>query len=134
MYYLTNTYFNNLPSEIIDYIWEFNYYDAALIINYYIRKYITNSVKELEKMILFATNSHLGFKMTTYKLFYRNKIMTKNDVFLRMKACQCCKSHQILKPNEFIPWIETQVNWPKNIKTCKCICRHYSRILCRTCY
>ena len=51
--------------------------------------------------------------MTNYKLFYKNKIMTKNDVFLRMKACQCCKSHQILKPNEFIPWIETPVNWPK---------------------
>ena len=39
-----NTYFDKLPEELIDYIWEFNHHDAALIINYYARKYICNSV------------------------------------------------------------------------------------------
>jgi len=35
-----NTYFEKLPIELIGYIWEFNHYDAALIINYYARKFI----------------------------------------------------------------------------------------------
>ena len=40
-----DTYFDKLPEELIDYIWEFNHYKkCCLLINYHARKFITKSV------------------------------------------------------------------------------------------
>ena len=125
-----NTYFNILPQELIDYIWKFNHNDAACIINYYARKYICKSVLDLRKMIRFARLAEIGIAMETHKFFYRNRIMNKNDVFSRMRACQCCKRHQILKPKVLEPWIDTEFH-DTQFTPCVCICRHYCRILCR---
>lgn len=129
-----NTYFDKLPREIIDYIWEFNHNDAACIINYYSRKFIIRSVSELKKLIKHASlTANLGYPMMgQYSLFYRNRIMNRDDVFLRMKACQCCKRHQILKPKKLEYWVESTFHYT-NLTSCdcKCICRHYSRFLCR---
>ena len=131
---LTNTYFHKLPEELIDYIWKFNYNDAARIINYYARKYICNSNMHLKEMILFARDSNLGIIMENYnynhRFFYRNRIMDTNSVFMRMKACQCCKRHQILKPKVLKKWINTEFHGTDN-RSCNCICRHYTRFLCR---
>lgn len=125
-----DTYFDKLPEELIDYIWEFNHHDAALIINYYARKYICNSVLHLKEMVTFALHSKIGVAMENHKFFYRNRIMEKNDVFSRLKACQCCKRHQILKPKVLQPWIDTDFHGTQ-YTPCKCICRHYTRFLCR---
>ena len=125
-----NTYFDKLPKELIDYIWEFNHHDAALIINYYARKYISNSILHLKELVIFAHKSKLGVAMENHNFFYRNRVMNKHDVFLRMKACQCCKRHQILKPKKLEPWIETEFH-NTQFTPCQCICRHYLRFLCR---
>lgn len=131
MFSLDNTYFSKLPEELIDYIWEFNHYDAVRVINYYSRKFITRSICDLKEMLDFANfNSHLGVGMNKYSLFYRNRIMNKEDVFLRMKACQCCKRHQINKPKKLEEWIDTEFHGTQ-YTSCNCICRHYSRFLCR---
>ena len=126
-----DTYFDKLPEELIDYIWEFNHYGAACVINYHARKFITKSVRDLKVMLDFANfNAHLGVGMKKYSLFYRNRIMDKNDVFSRLKSCQCCKRHQILKPKVLQPWIDTDFHGTQ-FTPCQCICRHYSRFLCR---
>tara|TARA_Y100001980_G_C14518380_1_gene293714 strand:+ start:150 stop:554 length:405 start_codon:yes stop_codon:yes gene_type:complete len=131
MFCLENTYFSKLPLELIDYIWEFNHYGAACVINYNARKFITKSVRDLKVMVDFANfNAHLGVGMKKYGLFYRNRIMNKEDVFLRMKACQCCKRHQINKPKKLEAWNETEFHGTQ-FTPCTCICRHYSRFLCR---
>ena len=49
MFSFKDTYFDKLPEELIDYIWQFNHDDAALIINYYARKYICNSVLHIKE-------------------------------------------------------------------------------------
>ena len=133
-----NTHLEKLPEELIDYIWEFNYYDAALIINYYARKHICNSILHLRdnsilhlrEMIKYAYEPESNKGIINHKFFYRNRLMDKNDVFSRMRACQCCKRHQILKPKILKSWINTEFH---NIQftSCQCICRHYSRLLCR---
>lgn len=131
MQFFSNTYFEKLPRELVDYIWTFNYNDAALIINYYARKYICNSNLHLKEMInTFAFKSKLSLSMKNNKFFYRNRIMDKNDVFSRMKACQCCKRHQILKPKVLEPWFDTDFH-NTQFTSCQCICRHYTRFLCR---
>jgi hypothetical protein len=81
-------------------------------------------------MVTFARDKKIGIAMENHKFFYRNRIMDKNDVFLRMKACQCCKRHQILKPKILQPWIDTEFHNTQET-TCMCICRQYSRFLCR---
>lgn len=134
-----NTYFEKLPEELIDYIWEFNYYHAAVIINYYARKYICNSILHLRdfhilhlrEMVKYAYEPESTISIENYKFFYRNRLMDKNDVFLRMRACQCCKRHQILKPKILKPWINTDFH-NSQFTSCECICRHYSRLLCRS--
>lgn len=131
MFSFKDTYFDKLPEELIDYIWQFNHDDAALIINYYARKYICNSVLHIKEMVTFARHSNIGVAMENHKFFYKNKIMDKNDVFLRLKACLCCKRHQILKPKVLQPWIDTDFHGTQYIP-CKCICRHYTRFLCRS--
>ena len=125
-----NTYFDKLPEELIDYIWEFNHYGAACVINYYARKFITKTVRDLKEMVTFALHNKIGIAMENHKFFYRNRIMDKNDVFSRLKACQCCKRHQILKPKVLQPWIDTDFHGTQ-FTPCQCICRHYSRFLCR---
>jgi hypothetical protein len=125
-----DTYFDKLPEELIDYIWQFNHHNAAIIINYYARKYICNSVLHIKEMVTFALHSKIGVAMENHKFFYKNKIMDKNDVFSRFKACQCCKRHQILKPKVLQSWIDTDFHGTQ-YTPCKCICRHYTRFLCR---
>ena len=126
-----DTYFDKLPQELIDYIWEFNHYGAACVINYHARKCITKSVRHLKVMLDFATfNAHLGIEMKKYNLFYRNRIMDKNAVFSRLKACQCCERHQIDKPKILQPWIETDFHGTQ-FTPCQCACRHLSRFICR---
>jgi len=127
----SNTYFDKLPRELIDYIWEFNHDGASRIINYYARKCITKSILDIKEMITFAhINANLGIAMQNHKFFYRNRVMDNNQVFSRMKACQCCKRHQILKPNklEYYVWSRTCCLEDRG---CQCICRHYTRWLCR---
>ena len=71
MFSLENTYFEKLPEELIDYIWELNHYDAACVINYYSRKFITKTIYDLTEMINFAHfKAHLGLGMNYHKFFY----------------------------------------------------------------
>tara|TARA_B100001741_G_C16317287_1_gene488766 strand:+ start:74 stop:478 length:405 start_codon:yes stop_codon:yes gene_type:complete len=131
MFSLENTYFSKLPEELIDYIWKLNEYGAACVINYYARKYFKNFSKELKPLIHFSHfEAKLNLGMINFDYFIFGKQRNKNDIFNKLSACNCCKKHQTNKPKKLEPWFETQFHDTQH-RECNCICRHYTRWLCR---
>ena len=125
---------SKLPYDIIEYIWTFNYVWASNIIQKYSKKYISNKVKIIYNMIGFAHfQCNLGLSVNNYSLFYKNKVLKNNDVLKTLNACKCCAKHQINKPKNMEPWIETEFNFTQD-RTCKCPCRHLARFICREVY
>ena len=124
-----------IPNDLIEYIWSFNYFWAAHIIQKYTQKYIQFKVKELSEMIAFATfNSRFSMReecLVQYKLFYRNRIMDRQQIFNVMKSCQCCNRHQKNKPVVLKHWTDTIDPWNQT-GHCSCTCRHISRMICRS--
>jgi len=63
---------------------------------------------------------------------------TINDAFEWAIQCNCCSTHQINKPRELVPWIETPFPGPREQGVskapgagCECDCRHRARFFCR---
>ena len=48
-----------------------------------------------------------------------------------LSGCACCADHNKLKPDEYIPWVETPEMSGDVAKPCECSCRHEARELCR---
>ena len=49
-----------------------------------------------------------------------------------LNTCQCCDRHQVNRPVKYEPWVDTTFHNTSDID-CECQCRHFSRIICRTC-
>lgn len=125
------TLLNKLPNEVLDYIWSMNHEWAAKILQKSIRSFIQTKVKELASMIEFATfDCKLNPCVKGYNVFYRNKILDRNDVLKTFASCNCCTRHQKNKPKTLTKWIDTTI--PETQYTpCSCNCRHLSRWICR---
>jgi len=63
-----------------------------------------------------------------------NKIseFTKEKYVKSLNTCNCCSRHKIDRPTKLESWVETPFNDNPTIY-CKCQCRHYSRMICRSC-
>lgn len=121
-----------LPYELVNYIWSFNYSWASIIIQKYTKKYISNKVKNIFKMVQFAHHDcHLGVGINNYSLFYKNKVLKNHEVLSTLNACNCCKIHQINKPKMMEIWVETEFNDTRKNRQCSCPCRHLARFICR---
>ena len=72
----------------------------------------------------------LNLGMNNFDYFIFGKQRNKNDIFNKLSACNCCKKHQTNKPKKLEPWIETEFHDTQH-RECNCICRHYTRWLCR---
>ena len=59
-------------------------------------------------------------------------INVKKRLVYLLSKCKCCERHPENRPLRYEPWIETTFNYTPN-NGCKCLCRHYSRFICRTC-
>tara|TARA_Y100000591_G_scaffold333091_1_gene373621 strand:- start:424 stop:846 length:423 start_codon:yes stop_codon:yes gene_type:complete len=125
-----------LPNDLIEFIWSLNYDSSAKCIQKYCQKYIQYKIQEIHDMLKFAHHK-LHFALTSeclvkFKLFYRNRVMDREEVFNIMKSCRCCNRHQKDKPTTIKPWIDTDMSWNQTIY-CPCPCRHISRMICRSC-
>jgi hypothetical protein len=128
---LDNTLFNKLPYDVIEYIWSFNYDASSRIIQYYTKKFIRNKMNIITEMMGFAfIKCNLGFNAREYSLFYRNRILSREDILKTTNACKCCKIHSLNKPKILAPWVDTPFNG-NQYKSCKCSCRQISRFICR---
>jgi hypothetical protein len=120
-----------LPYDLIEHIWSFNYMWASNIIQKYIKKYISNKVKIIYEMVGFAHHKcHLGCGIRNYSIFYKNKVLKNDQVLTTLNSCKCCKKHQINKPKNMVPWIETEFHDMQDTE-CSCPCRHLARFICR---
>ena len=131
-----NNYFYNLPSDIIQYIYNINYNYYAKVIQknwlLYIKNMITN------KKTIYIFNRFYDHNIDNID----NYFLIKNFIFFKKMVdicnnCNCCKRHSINRPKtlEYFNDFEyrtsgsyRQTFYMKN--NCKCACRHLSRKIC----
>ena len=125
------TLLNKLPDDVLDYIWSMNYDWAANILQKKTRSFIKTKIKEISSMIDFACfECKLGPSVKEYNIFYRNRIIKRDDILKTFTACKCCSRHQINKPKTLTKWVDITI--PETQYTpCSCLCRHLSRWICR---
>lgn len=122
----------SLPDDLINYIWQFNYPYAYNIISKYTKNYIKNKINKLYTIISFiGFNSYFKTGYINYTINYNNRHLSKTDIFITCRACNCCNRHQNGKPHSMTKWIDTPLNNHRPIITCNCPCRHLSRFICR---
>lgn len=125
------TFLSKLPEDLLDYIWSMNHEWAANIIQHVVRSFIRMKVFEITKMIEFACYPcKLGPEIKTYNIFYKNRILNRQDVLNTFSACKCCEKHQKNKPTVLSKWEDTTIPLSQHI-SCECSCRHLSRFICR---
>ena len=125
------TFLSKLPEDLLDYIWSMNHEWAANIIQHAVRSFIRMKVFEITKMIEFACwPCKLGPEIKTYNIFYKTRILNRQDVLNTFSACKCCEKHQKNKPTVLFKWEDTTIPLSQHI-SCECSCRHLSRFICR---
>jgi hypothetical protein len=128
---IENTRFSFLPYDLVEFINSLNYDWAAKIIQKKIKNNICKKVNELTKLCYFAYEQcNLPTNMSNCSIFYKNKILNRQEIIKTFSACNCCTKHQINKPKELTNWNDTPMNFTQDL-TCGCACRHISRFLCR---
>lgn len=134
------TYFKNIPYDIREYIWSFNYSWAINKVIYSIQKYIQmkkqKKINHIYEIISITNkNSDLGIYDKNYYIYYNGTLYSKNDVFKLMTTCKCCSRHQQFRPNILAPWQERRFsNGNITCCSCNCSCRHMARFICRSTY
>ena len=128
---LSSTYFTLLPLEVVEYIWSFNYPSQASVIQKKFRECFQQKVNEVSNMVCFVmSNKNISLNLTNFSVFYKNKILKREDVFKTLTLCNCCARHQINKPKTLHKWINTEFHGTQETD-CECQCRHLSRFICR---
>lgn len=130
---IKNSSLEKLPYDIQEYIFNFIYNDAAIIIQNIVKIMIKNRVNFIYNIMKYINRCfELDIKIEQDKFYYKNKIITKKDAFTTVSNCNCCKRHSINKPKIISTFNETDFNLNKSYNiTCKCPCRHLARWFCR---
>ena len=80
------------------------------------------------------TYSELKWNYTTIEELFREEITNPEIIVKILAQCKCCERHQIDRPIKLHLWEETDYkNRDPSDGDCKCVCRHLSRFLCRSC-
>ena len=125
-----NSQFNFLPVELLFHIISFNEKDAVDLIQKKVKMMLKNKIKYFESMILFAFDSGLNISLNKCKLFYNNRIISKEEVVKTSNQCDCCERHKINRPKKLAPFVDTEFHGTFRTR-CKCHCRQLSRFICR---
>ena len=126
------TRFGKLPEELLHHIISFNEIEAVEIIQKKAKNMLKNKIKAFESMFISGFDTMGKISLNKYKLFYNNRIVSKEEVVETFSNCECCERHKINRPKSLQPWINTpfqncgEIDYP-----CKCNCRHVSRFICR---
>ena len=125
-----NAQFKFLPIELLFHIISFNEKDAVDLIQKKVKMMLKNKIKYFESMILFAFDSGLNISLNKCKLFYNNRIISKEEVVKTFNQCDCCERHKINRPKKLAPFVDTEFHATFRTR-CKCHCRQLSRFICR---
>ena len=124
------TRFGKLPEELLQHIISFNEIEAVVIIQKKAKNMVKNKIKAFESMLISGFDSMGKISLNKYKLFYNNRIVSKEEVVETFSNCECCERHKINRPKKLAPWVETDFR-DTVIRSCPCHCRQFSRFICR---
>ena len=124
------TRFVFLPNELLFHIISFNEKSAVELIQKKAKNMLKNKIKAFESMIMFGFDSDLEFGRSAYCLFYKNRIVSREEVVETFSKCDCCERHKINRPKKLAPWVDTDFH-NTVIRSCPCHCRQLSRFICR---
>ena len=124
------TRFGKLPEELLQHIISFNEIEAVAIIQKKAKNMVKNKIKAFESMLISGFDSMGKISLNKYKLFYNNRIVSKEEVVETFSNCECCERHKINRPKKLAPWVETDFR-DTVIRSCPCHCRQFSRFICR---
>jgi hypothetical protein len=124
------TRFVFLPNELLFHIISFNEKSAIELIQKKAKNMLKNKIKAFEVMMLFVFDSGLSLSLKNNNLFYKNRIVSNEEVVETFSKCDCCERHKINRPKKLAPWVDTDFH-DTVIRSCSCHCRQFSRFICR---
>lgn len=135
---VNQSYFYNLPEEIIIYIFTLSGY----------KEHREKFLKLLPDIKLKAVNRQLNvvhnkfqnkyrqrfFTMETFSEMLKNHTNDQEHMVLVLNMCCCCTRHQFNRPINIYDWHWRPPSPINNLNphNCNCSCRHYSRMLCQS--
>ena len=126
------TRFVFLPSELLFHIISFNEIEAVAIIQKKAKNMLKNKIRAFESMMMFVFDSGLTLSLKKNNLFYKNRIVSREEVVETFSKCDCCERHKINRPKKLAPWVDTDFHDTViTITSCPCHCRQFSRFICR---
>jgi hypothetical protein len=124
------TRFVFLPNELLFHIISFNEKGAVELIQKKAKNMLKNKIKDFEVMMLFVFDSGMDLSLKNNNLFYKNRIVSREEVVETFSKCDCCERHKNNRPKKLAPWVETDFH-DTVIRSCPCHCRQFSRFICR---
>ena len=124
------TRFGKLPEEVLHHIISFNEIEAVEIIQKKAKNMVKNKIRAFESMFISGFDTMGKISLNKYKIFYNNRIVSKEEVVETFSNCECCERHKINRPKKLAPWVETDFH-DTVIRSCPCHCRQFSRMICR---
>ena len=124
------TRFAFLPNELLLHIISFNEKGAIELIQKKAKNMLKNKIKAFEGMLMFVFDSGLSLSLKNNNLFYKNRVVSKEEVVETLGKCDCCERHKINRPKKLAPWVDTEFH-DTTIRSCSCHCRQFSRFICR---
>ena len=124
------TRFGKLPEEVLHHIISFNEIEAVEIIQKKAKNMVKNKIRAFENMFISGFDTMGKISLNKYKLFYNNRIVSKEEVVETFSKCECFERHKINRPKKLAPWVETDFH-DTVIRSCPCHCRQFSRFICR---
>lgn len=124
------TRFVFLPNELLFHIISFNEKNAVELIQKKAKNMLKNKIRAFESMMMFVFDSGLTLSLKKNNLFYKNRIVSKEEVVETLGKCDCCERHKINRPKKLAPWVDTDFH-DTVIRSCPCHCRQFSRFICR---
>jgi hypothetical protein len=92
----------------------------------------SDTITEQSKDIISSPRKHDSLEPNNYIILYIKEYMIGNyaqEYINYYNSCNCCETHQVLKPNRWGPWNDYRV--PTRVeKKCKCNCRFMTRLIC----
>ena len=124
------TRFVFLPNELLFHIISFNEKSAVELIQKKAKNMLKNKIKAFESMMMFVFDSGLTLSLKKNNLFYKNRIVSREELVETFSKCDCCERHKTNRPKKLAPWVDTDFH-NTVIRSCHCHCRQFSRMICR---
>jgi hypothetical protein len=124
------TLLDKLPTELKEIIekmvWDMEHKEKFALV----MKDIPLKAAKTKFNILTQDHILLNDNYDSFMSFLKFKLPDKETIVDILSHCKCCERHQKNKPSHINDWKLNFMPKESEENTCKCICRHYSRMIC----